>query len=98
MDGPGEHSAKQNKPVREKEASYDFIYMWNLMNKIKLTNKIEADPQIQRSDRQLSEEGELGELGDKDKELSKEKKLNDIPALVINNLHQYSLIWDITAH
>ena len=34
MDGPGEHYAKLNKPVRERQILYDFIYMWNLMNKL----------------------------------------------------------------
>ena len=33
MDGPGEHYAKWNKPVREKQIPYDFTYMWNLVNK-----------------------------------------------------------------
>ena len=34
MDGPREHYAKLNKPVRERQIVYDFTYMWNLMNKI----------------------------------------------------------------
>ena len=34
MNGPGEHYAKWNKPVRERQIPYDFTYMWNLMNKI----------------------------------------------------------------
>ena len=34
MDGPGEHYAKWNKPVREKQIPYDFTHMWNLMNKL----------------------------------------------------------------
>ena len=34
MDGPGEHYAKWNKPVRERQISYDFTHMWNLMNKL----------------------------------------------------------------
>ena len=34
MDGPGDRYAKSNKPVRERQMPYDFIYMWNLMNKI----------------------------------------------------------------
>ena len=32
MDGPGEHYAKRNKPVRERKTPYDFTHMWNLMN------------------------------------------------------------------
>ena len=32
MDGPGEHYAKGNKPVRERQIPQDFIHMWNLMN------------------------------------------------------------------
>ena len=47
MDGPGEHYAKWNKPVRETQLPYDFIHMWDLMNKTKLTSKIETDSQIQ---------------------------------------------------
>ena len=33
-DGPGQYYAKCNKPVRERQVPYDFMYMWNLMNKI----------------------------------------------------------------
>ena len=43
VDGPGEHYAKWNKPVREKQIPYDFTYMWNLMPKI---NKVETDSWI----------------------------------------------------
>ena len=32
MDGPGEHYAQWNKPVRERQIPYDFNFMWNLMN------------------------------------------------------------------
>ena len=35
MDGPGEHYAKWNKPVRERQIPYDFTLTWNLMNKLK---------------------------------------------------------------
>ena len=34
MDGPREHYAKWNKPVRERQIPYDFIHIWNLMNKL----------------------------------------------------------------
>ena len=34
MDGPREHYAKWNKPVRERQTPYDFTHMWNLMNKL----------------------------------------------------------------
>ena len=34
MDGPGEHYAKWNNPVRERQIPYDFTYMWNLMNRL----------------------------------------------------------------
>ena len=34
MDGPGEHYAKLNKPVRERQIPRDFTHMWNLMNKL----------------------------------------------------------------
>ena len=33
MDGPGEHYAKWNKPVRERQVPYDFTHIWNLMDK-----------------------------------------------------------------
>ena len=32
MDGPGEHYASWNKPVKERQIPYDFTRMWNLMN------------------------------------------------------------------
>ena len=35
MDGPGEHYAKQNKPVRERQVPYDFTHKWNLTNKLR---------------------------------------------------------------
>ena len=35
MDGPGEHYAKWNKPVRERQIPYDFTHMWKLSNKVK---------------------------------------------------------------
>ena len=34
MDGPGEHYARWNKPVRERQVPCDFIHVWNLMNKL----------------------------------------------------------------
>ena len=34
MDGLGEHYAKWNKPVRERQTLFDFIHSWNLMNKL----------------------------------------------------------------
>ena len=34
MDGSGEHYAKWNESVREKQIPYDLLYTWNLMNKI----------------------------------------------------------------
>ena len=34
MDGPGEHYAKWNNPVRERQTPYDFTQMWNLMKKL----------------------------------------------------------------
>ena len=33
-DGPGEHYAKWNMPVRERRIAYDFTHMWNLMKKL----------------------------------------------------------------
>ena len=35
MDGSGEHYAKWNKPVRERQIPYDFTYKCNLISKIK---------------------------------------------------------------
>ena len=32
MNGPGEHYAQCNKPVRERQILYDITHMWNLMN------------------------------------------------------------------
>ena len=32
MDGPREHYAQWNNPVRERQIPYDFNAMWNLMN------------------------------------------------------------------
>ena len=40
MDGPGEHYAKWNKPVRERQIPYDFTHMLKLINK--KTRKIET--------------------------------------------------------
>ena len=34
MDGPGEHYAKLNKPVRERQIPYNFTHGWNVMNKL----------------------------------------------------------------
>ena len=34
MHEPGEHYAKWNKAVKERQILYDFIHMWNLMNKL----------------------------------------------------------------
>ena len=38
MDGAGEHYAKWNKSVRERQIPYDFTHMWNLMNWINKQN------------------------------------------------------------
>ena len=34
MDGPGEHYAKGNKTVRERQMPKVFTHMWNLMNEL----------------------------------------------------------------
>ena len=39
MDGPREHYAKRDEPVRERQAPYDFTHMWNLMNKTNKQNR-----------------------------------------------------------
>ena len=55
-DGPREHYAKWNKPVRERQALYDFIYMWSLMNKI--TNKQNKNRLIDTENRLITVRGE----------------------------------------
>ena len=40
MGGPGEHYAKWNKPVRERQIPYDFTYMWK---QTELTSEIETN-------------------------------------------------------
>ena len=42
MDGPGEHDAKWNKPVRERQIPYDFTYV-EFNEQTELTSKIETD-------------------------------------------------------
>ena len=32
MDGSREYTARQNKPVRERQIPYDLTHMWNLRN------------------------------------------------------------------
>ena len=39
MDGPGEHYAKLNEPVRERQVPYDLTYIWNQMNKLNKQTK-----------------------------------------------------------
>ena len=34
IDGSGEHYAKWNKPIRERQMPLDFTHMWNQMNKL----------------------------------------------------------------
>ena len=34
VDEPGEHYAKWNKPVRERQMPYNFTHMWTLLNKL----------------------------------------------------------------
>ena len=43
MDGTGEYYAKRNKLGSERQIPYDLTYKWNLMNKNKLTSKIEPE-------------------------------------------------------
>ena len=42
MDGPGEHYAKWNKPVRERQIPYDFTYVES-NEQTQLTSKTETD-------------------------------------------------------
>ena len=44
MGGPGEHYAKWNKPVRERQIPYDFTYMWK---QTELTSEIETNSQME---------------------------------------------------
>ena len=39
MDGSGDYYTKWNKPVRERQITYDLTCMWNLMNKINWLTK-----------------------------------------------------------
>ena len=34
IDGPVGYDSKRNKSVRERQATYDFTYMWNVVNKM----------------------------------------------------------------
>ena len=43
MDGPGEHYAKWNKPVGERQILYDFIHYVESNEQNQLTSKIETD-------------------------------------------------------
>ena len=43
MDGPGEHYAKVNKPVRERQIPYDLTHTLNLMNKLKKQDREPVD-------------------------------------------------------
>ena len=42
MDGPKGYYAKWNKPEKERQIPYNFIYMWNLKNKTNKQNKTET--------------------------------------------------------
>ena len=75
MDVPREHYAKGNKPVRERQVLYDFTYVWNLMKKKKLTNKIERDWYTEQTDNS-QREGGLGVSMKMVKGLSREKTHN----------------------
>ena len=46
VDGPGEHCAEWNKPVRERQVPYDLIHMWKLWTN--WTNKQNRDRLIDR--------------------------------------------------
>ena len=46
MDGPRDYNTKWSKPDRERQISYDIVYMWNLKNDTKeLIYKTEIDSQ-----------------------------------------------------
>ena len=40
MDGPREYYVKSNNSVKERQIPYDFIYRWNLKNKINEQTKL----------------------------------------------------------
>ena len=61
MDAPGEHFAKWNKPVRERQMPYDLTYLWNLKNKINEQTKLK---QIHRHREQTGGCQREGFLGD----------------------------------
>ena len=48
MDGPGEHYANWDKPVRERQIPYDFTHMWKESNEKNWTNKENGDRLIDR--------------------------------------------------
>ena len=46
MGGPGDYHTKWSKSERERQISYDIIYLWNLKYDIKeLIHETEADSQ-----------------------------------------------------
>ena len=45
MDGPGEHYAKWNKPVRDRQMPYDFTHVES-NEQIELTSKTETDSKM----------------------------------------------------
>ena len=68
MGGPGEHYAKWNKPLGERQISYDFAHMWNLMNWTR-TNKENGDRLTDGELMTASDVGEVRGLSRKEKGL-----------------------------
>ena len=68
MDGPGEHYATWNKPVRERQIPYDLTHMWNLMNKLNWQAKQRQTHRWRTDDSQSGGEGVEG-LSKKEKGL-----------------------------
>ena len=72
MDGPGEYYAKWSKPVKERHVPHDFTYIWNLMEKNKLTK---GDILLGTQNRLTAARGEgIGGWVRRVKGLNKEKK------------------------
>ena len=77
MDGPGDYYAEWNKPVRERQIPYDFTDLWNLINKIKLMNKIETEHGYMEQTDSCQRGGEERGAGWKNvKGLSKKTEIN----------------------
>ena len=75
MNGLGEHYAKWNKPVSERQIPYDLTYMWNLMDKNKLRKQKQLIDTENRLTAVRAEVGwGLGEIGKGIKQKKEKRK------------------------